>query len=258
MDTRNALEWLAERWATGLEGCIGTMLPDPSGVQCRIAPAGEMETAGWIWWTQTLNGFAGQAIRAGAAPDAWNTLARTVLEAVGVEGASDDDIHGTCRDLIAQSGTALARDLAARCGSDGNSGDAAPSDPDGGEIHAVLRIAFTGTAAEIELGLRFHQQLADAVAAAEAAEAEAAGPALEMPPALAAIRLQSHVTLGRTTMLLKDVFKMTAGSIIELRQLVTDAADLVANGKTVARGQIVILNGDYALKVTSVARGFEC
>ena len=52
-------------------------------------------------------------------------------------------------------------------------------------------------------------------------------------------------------MLLKDVFKITVGSVIELGQAVNEPAELVANGKVAARGQLVLYKGHYGLKVVA-------
>jgi len=67
--------------------------------------------------------------------------------------------------------------------------------------------------------------------------------------------LNVHVTLGKTTMLLKDVFKLTVGSIVEFGQPADDPADLVANGKVTARGHLVLYRGYYGLKVVAKVTG---
>jgi flagellar motor switch protein FliN len=72
-----------------------------------------------------------------------------------------------------------------------------------------------------------------------------------LPEAVTSMQLNVHVTLGRTTMPLKDIFKLTVGSVIELGQPASAPADFVVNGKVIARGQIVVLNGQYGLKVLS-------
>ena len=67
--------------------------------------------------------------------------------------------------------------------------------------------------------------------------------------------LNVHVTLGKTTMLLKDVFKLTVGSIVEFGQPADEPAELVANGKVTARGRLVLYRGYYGLKVVSKVMG---
>jgi len=63
--------------------------------------------------------------------------------------------------------------------------------------------------------------------------------------------LNVHVTLGRTSLPLKDIFKITIGSVIELAQAADEPAELVANGKTTAHGRLVIVRGNYGLKVVT-------
>lgn len=72
-----------------------------------------------------------------------------------------------------------------------------------------------------------------------------------LPESVADMPLNVHVTLGQTRLLLKDIFKMTVGSIIELGQPGDELAYLVANGKVTARGRLVIMKGQYGLKVVS-------
>lgn len=72
-----------------------------------------------------------------------------------------------------------------------------------------------------------------------------------LPLSVADMPLDVHVTIGRTSVLLKDIFKMTVGSIIELSQPADEPAELVANGKVTARGRLVIMRGQYGLKVVS-------
>lgn len=72
-----------------------------------------------------------------------------------------------------------------------------------------------------------------------------------LPDSVADMPLNVHVTIGRTSLLLRDVVKMTVGSIIELGQPGDELASLVANGKVTARGKLVIMRGQYGLKVIS-------
>jgi len=81
-------------------------------------------------------------------------------------------------------------------------------------------------------------------------------PAETLPESVADMPVNVHVLLGKTNLLLREVFKMTVGSIIELGQPGDELASLVANGKVTARGKLVIMKGQYALKVlTKVTNG---
>ena len=61
--------------------------------------------------------------------------------------------------------------------------------------------------------------------------------------------LHVKFVLGKTTMAMRDVFKLTVGSVIMLDQLALDPAYVVIGGRVLARGQVVIVNGNYGLKI---------
>ena len=73
-----------------------------------------------------------------------------------------------------------------------------------------------------------------------------------LPQSVASMPLPVHVTLGRTTLPLKEVCQLAAGSLIEFGQPATQPADLVVNGKVLARGQLVVVEGNYGLKVLAL------
>ena len=66
--------------------------------------------------------------------------------------------------------------------------------------------------------------------------------------------LDLEVTLcfGTRQMLLKEVLELGPGSVVELDREVQDPADLLLDGKLIARGEIVIVNGNYGLRVAEV------
>jgi len=66
------------------------------------------------------------------------------------------------------------------------------------------------------------------------------------------IDLPLTVSFGRTRMLLKDVMKLGTGSIIELDRAADDPVDLWVNDKRVARGEVVIVGGNYGVRITEV------
>jgi flagellar motor switch protein FliN len=60
------------------------------------------------------------------------------------------------------------------------------------------------------------------------------------------------VELGRTKKLFKEILEMQPGTVIELETNTGDRIDLLVNKKLVARGEVMVLDGKYALRVTDV------
>lgn len=66
------------------------------------------------------------------------------------------------------------------------------------------------------------------------------------------IKLQLTVELGRTTLPVKKVLELTRGSIIELDKIAGEPVELYANGKLIAHGEVVVIEDNFGLRVTSM------
>ncbi|HYH00165.1 MAG TPA: flagellar motor switch protein FliN [Terriglobales bacterium] len=67
------------------------------------------------------------------------------------------------------------------------------------------------------------------------------------------VDLGATLRFGRKVMPLRDILELTSGSVIELDRQVHEPVDLLIEGKLVARGEVVIVEGNYGLRVTEVA-----
>lgn len=66
------------------------------------------------------------------------------------------------------------------------------------------------------------------------------------------IRLQVSVELGRTSLPLKQVMQMMEGSVIELDQLAGEPVNVIAAGKIVAQGEVVVIGSNFGIKITKI------
>ncbi|MGP1271906.1 MAG: flagellar motor switch protein FliN [Phycisphaerales bacterium] len=63
-----------------------------------------------------------------------------------------------------------------------------------------------------------------------------------------------HVTieLGRTRMLVEDVLRLSEGSVVELDKLAGDPVDVYVNERLVARGEVLVLNDNFCVRVNEI------
>lgn len=66
------------------------------------------------------------------------------------------------------------------------------------------------------------------------------------------IPLEVTVELGRTRLLIRDIMDLSAGSIIELDKIAGEAVDLLANGMLVARGEVIVIDDNFGVRVTEI------
>jgi flagellar motor switch protein FliN/FliY len=71
------------------------------------------------------------------------------------------------------------------------------------------------------------------------------------------IPLEVTVELGRTKMLINDLLKLGQGSVIELTKLAGESLEILANQKPIARGEVVVVNEKYGVRLTEVISPME-
>ncbi len=66
------------------------------------------------------------------------------------------------------------------------------------------------------------------------------------------IGVNLSIEMGSRTIKLKDLLKLSKGSVLELDKTAGDPLDLKVNGSLVARGEVVVVNGKYGIRLTEV------
>jgi flagellar motor switch protein FliN/FliY len=108
-------------------------------------------------------------------------------------------------------------------------------------------------------------QMSAALAAGlRAGQAEAAQPSLSPPPARAPqensgplamlmdVELAMTLRFGSRRLPLREILEFCPGTVVELDRQVDETVDLLLHGKLVARGEVVVVDGNYGLRVTEV------
>lgn len=118
---------------------------------------------------------------------------------------------------------------------------------------------------DVEQGLEDVAQAAGEVAAAAAATAteaatgtEAAAPGAPKKQVgrtlefILDVALQVTVEVGRARMTIHDLLQLGQGSVVELEKLAGEPLDIYINGKAVARGEAVIVNEKFGVRLTDI------
>ena len=111
----------------------------------------------------------------------------------------------------------------------------------------------------------FSTELAAARLPGKAGAEPEAAPAAAKPPApssgsvearmlelLLDVELPVSISFGRTQLPIKDALKLTTGSIVELNRGVGELVDVVVNNCVIARGEVVVIDGNYGVRVREI------
>jgi flagellar motor switch protein FliN/FliY len=71
------------------------------------------------------------------------------------------------------------------------------------------------------------------------------------------IPLEISIELGRTNMLINDLLKLGQGSVIELTKEAGDTLEILANNRLIAKGDVVVVNKKYGIRLTEVISPVE-
>lgn len=101
---------------------------------------------------------------------------------------------------------------------------------------------------------------------ADTPEAIASGDIQTQPPQAArpqvnldlVLDVELNVTLrfGQRLLTLREILDLTSGSVVELDRQVEEPVELLLEGKVIARGEAVVIDGNYGLRVTEVPHPF--
>lgn len=66
------------------------------------------------------------------------------------------------------------------------------------------------------------------------------------------VELDLRIELGRTELLIEEVVSLRAGSVVPLDKLAGDPVDILANGQLVARGEVLVLNDNFCVRIAEI------
>jgi flagellar motor switch protein FliN/FliY len=71
------------------------------------------------------------------------------------------------------------------------------------------------------------------------------------------VDLSVKIELGRSRMLVEDVLKLAEGSVVELDKFAGDPVDVFVNDRLVARGEVLVLNDNFCVRVNEIVAGVK-
>lgn len=72
-------------------------------------------------------------------------------------------------------------------------------------------------------------------------------------PLLMGVKLPIRILMGRTQLPLRDIARLGGGSVVELNCSPDDPVDIIVNDRLIAQGEIVVVAGNYGVRITRIA-----
>jgi flagellar motor switch protein FliN/FliY len=247
------VEELAASLAKAFEAMVGAR-PEVN------AEPGSPPARGALLRRQKFEGLAGGVWIAASETD-WVAAGNEVLRAAGIEDGDQGTLKSTYLETVGQALSSLASSITGRVGSEVTCGPAEDSLSPTAELSwSLLRLSFPSI--KVLLELAFESTLLDQMggqvstkdSAAEAQKemTEAPEPASKTFDLLLDVELPVSVSFGRAQVALKDLIKLTTGSIVELNRSITEPVEVIVNNCVIARGEVVVVEGNFGVRIQQV------
>lgn len=258
----NIGEWLVAQWTSRFGEILLTM--GDLQPQMHVQHAADTGIEDGLWWEQPLSCCSDGPIWTGAAEATWKSIGKLVLEAAGVDSAPESEVQSTFLEIVRQAMSSLGTDIGQRISSQVTCEKGSQTAPrkTGREVFRVEVELPTQT---VELFLVISDELPRAISAAEAPSQQLTpmqGPQQSMSSdgslgsrtfeLLLDVEMPVSVSFGRATLKLQEALKLITGSMIELDRGLNDPVELLVNNCVIARGEVVVIEGNYGVRITEI------
>jgi flagellar motor switch protein FliN/FliY len=221
----------------------------------------------YLWWEHPFSAAPGAVAWIGAPQPTWEHVGTLTLKAAGLETVATSEAQNTWFEIIGQSLSAMARSIGGLVGHEVTCGTGAEREgaPESAEWASVT-IAFADGAQPPLLVALSPIVLSLIAAPPPPASAPAAPSPAEQSNEAGQLALNSRtigllldvdlpvsISFGKTRLPMKEVLKLTTGSIVELDRDVNDPVEVLVNKRLIARGEVVVVEGNYGVRIQEIA-----
>ncbi len=258
------LEWVAEEWRKTVAAILETFI----GEAVETSAASGAAPEGLSWQRIDFDLAPGASVFVGVDPEDRNRIAGAMLEATSGSSEAQDEAEAAavCEEYFSQAAAGLAQALTNRLGRETAPSGKTEAPPPPESSVRVVTVRLPG-GAEASQWLAVSAALADIVSAPQAPAPDAslepprerarlgpgtAGGSCGGVEVLLDVELPVSASFGRAHLPLKDVLKLTSGSIVELNRSVSEPVEIIVNNCVIARGEVVVVEGNYGVRITEI------
>jgi flagellar motor switch protein FliN/FliY len=261
----DAIHSLFARWTTGLAEVLEAMAGQKpeTNWQTAAAPEGDL-----LWWEQPLSAGPDTTVWVAAPHDTWHHTGAVTLKAAGLDTIDDGEARSTYLEILGQALSSFARAVGGMIGQEvacSSGKEQAPVPPPAAGASIALNwgdavhTLWIGLSPQLVAAVEHppdqpeEPETAPRVAAAAAgavAGSAALSPTMEL---LLEVELPVSISFGKAELPMRDVLKLTTGSIIELNRGVNEPVEVLVNQCLIARGEVVVVEGNYGVRIQQIA-----
>jgi flagellar motor switch protein FliN/FliY len=271
-----AVKQILDQWTESLAQVMESMTDQRPEVKWQAARGTASELGRgqeYLWWEQPFQ-IAPMVTAWVAAPrSTWEHAGDLTLKAAGLETVETTEARNTWLEILGQSLAVMARSIGGLLGREVTTEPGMEREPDPPpDEWAAVTITFAGgsegaASDEPPLLVGLSPQLVALVDAPPPGEAARVPAAVVKEPdsttgtpavsrtmeLLLDVDLPVSISFGKARVPMKDVLKLTTGSIVELDRGINDMVEVLVNHCLIARGEVVVVEGNYGVRIQEIA-----
>ncbi len=272
-DSRPRLQSLLGEWTDNLAQVFESLLGKRPNVSWAAVSGPAADALGKaegpaLWWEQPFQLGPDILAWAGAPDDIWKHLGNFALTAAGVEGPPPEEIHSTWLEILGQWFSAGARSISSLLEREVLCAPGKESTPPQQQQEwASISVEIDGKTFG-PIAFAISPALCTLVAAEPTPQpmppvpaGQALDESVQIPLSvrnsrtidlLLDVELPVSISFGKTQLPLRDVLRLTTGSIVELNRSVNEPVEILVNHCLLARGEVVVVDGNYGVRIQQI------
>jgi flagellar motor switch protein FliN/FliY len=186
----------------------------------------------------------------------WKSSGRALLDAASEDHSDDETTTASIQAIVTQIGAALANSWGIETGQELRYAliETKEERPSDSTLHRALVKIGMPDQTQINLAVMIDRKLFSYLGSVSQSGAQ---PAPSTPNSknldlLLDVEMPVSVSFGKAQIALKDVIKLTTGSIVELNRNISEPVDIIVKNCVIARGEVVVVDGNFGVRIKDV------
>jgi flagellar motor switch protein FliN/FliY len=273
MSTAPNVRNLLDQWSESLAQVLESMTDQRPEIRWQYVtgPLSEVaaDPADYLWWQQSFQPSPDLLAWVGVSRATWEYAGTLTLKAAGLETVESGEARNTWFEILGQSLSVMARSIGSMVGHEVTCDSGAEQAPDA-EVREWASVSMTfGDAPLAPFLVTLGPRLVETISAPPRPAEPPKQPPLRTEPEmddasripsasrtmelLMDVDLPISISFGKAQLPMKDVLKLTTGSIVELNRGVNDQVEVLVNECLIARGEVVVVDGNYGVRIQEIA-----
>lgn len=264
--SQHAANWLADEFGKAFSTAFAAMTGEEIKAALSSRPPQEQPSNAFRW-QQLFSAGAESLLWVEAPCESAVAVGREVLRTAGIEGSDDASEISTFVEVVQQALAGVAGAITRRlkrevsCTSGCETDSVPTSEPHQFQLdtssetlgpHTIRIIVSAALAAVLDNAAPVREASAPLPVPAAPAKVEIEQATPKTMALLMEVELPIGVSFGRAQMRLKDVIKLTTGSIVELNRSISEPVEIIVNNCVIARGEVVVVEGNYGVRIQQI------